>query len=365
MREPFVIPALRPWLDLIRVVAAGAVLLGHAVQLGVYTGPYPFTIALQQNAVIVFFVLSGLLIASSVERSQSLRSYAIARISRVLPVSLPAILVSVAVAALASGSVGTDGPTSTLIAVLGALLFQGESHLPSFAANPPFWSLCYEIWFYALFGAATYLRGAARAVCLALVALAAGANILLLLPCWLVGIALHRCPAAARLPSTLARPAIMLALTALAIAPHLAQPLLDLLRDVARWGLGYAQYALSDLLLAACIAVGLMGLRTLSAAGLVMPLRLRGSAQRLADMSFSLYLFHWPLLELVRIAGVSAGASVLGLATILCFVTAISAALAGITEGRRAAVLTRLEALFGAGTSGESVSPRRLHSLPG
>src|SRR6188768_2282930 len=146
MTEPFVTPRIAPWLDLVRVLAAFVVLLGHAVQLGLYTGAYPFSIALQQNAVIVFFVLSGLLIAHSAERAPSLRSYAIARGSRILPVTLGAIAVALAVGLVDSAlnvppQFAIDAEWSDPLPSLGALLFLGESYLPAFELNPPYWSL--------------------------------------------------------------------------------------------------------------------------------------------------------------------------------------------------------------------------------
>lgn len=54
-------------LDIVRGMAAIAVLIGHAVQLGIYSGPWPFEFSLQHNAVIVFFVSSGILITNSLQ----------------------------------------------------------------------------------------------------------------------------------------------------------------------------------------------------------------------------------------------------------------------------------------------------------
>jgi peptidoglycan/LPS O-acetylase OafA/YrhL len=102
MRDtPFITRPLSILLDLVRVLAALAVLVGHAVQLGHYRGPYPFTMLFQHNAVIVFFVLSGLVIAASVDRGgHRLGDYAVARLSRFLPVALPALTISLAMVAL-------------------------------------------------------------------------------------------------------------------------------------------------------------------------------------------------------------------------------------------------------------------------
>lgn len=338
MKEPFVTLRMAAWLDLIRAIAALAVLLGHAVQVTGYTGYFPFTIALQQNAVIVFFVLSGLLIAHSAERATSLRSYTIARVSRILPVSVGAVAVSVIVGLL-------DAQPDAWTTGFGALLFLGQGYWPTFGLNPPYWSLCYEVWFYALFGAAIFLKGRAQAVWLVILCLTAGANVLLLLPCWLLGVALHRWGGA--LPFRWSRPALALALASLFAVQHLADPLLEVLMQVAPWDLGYSLYALSDLILAICIAVGLMGLRTLAGEGLALPAPLQPAIRYFAEMSFSLYLLHWPMLTLLRHAGVRVGANPFALAAVLAVVTAVSAGFAVLTEHRRPAFRAWLDRRFG------------------
>ena len=75
--------------------------------------------------------------------------------------------------------------------VLLPLVFLSESAIgQGLVWNPPFWSLVYEVWFYALFGAALFLRGWLRVLVLACFALIAGWKILLMAPIWLLGAAL-------------------------------------------------------------------------------------------------------------------------------------------------------------------------------
>lgn len=346
MKEPFVTPRMAVWLDLIRAAAALAVLLGHAVQVTGYNGYFPFTIALQQNAVIVFFVLSGLLIAHSAERSPSLRSYAIARVSRIVPVSVGAVAVSLAVGWVdtrlnAAPLFPVDAAWGDPSAGLGALLFLSEGYWPSFALNPPYWSLCYEVWFYALFGAAMFLKGRAQVLWLALLCLAAGVNVLLLLPCWLVGVCLHR--RGTGLPLRWSRLAVALAGASLFVVHHFANALLELLVKAAPWDLDYSLYALSYLVLAACIAIGLMGLRTLAEQGLTVPARWQPPIRYLAGMSFSLYLLHWPVLKLLALMGVRVGGNPFALLAVMTIGIALAAGFAALTEHRRPAARAWLE----------------------
>lgn len=342
MREaPFINRPMSVWLDLIRGLAALAVVIGHAVQLRIYTGPFPFTIMFQKNAVVVFFVLSGMVIAASVDRDRkTLSSFALARISRIVPVALGAIAFSLTVAALDVALPGVpvhiedlkwaDGGETLL-----AILFLSESHTSGYPPNAPYWSLCYEVWFYVLFAAATYLTGANRAVWLLLLAAVAGPNILLLLPVWLLGVVLIRLPLARRVPLGLALAFLLLGFAALFAIPGWAMSGFGLLRQVAPWSLGHSLYAVTDLVLALAIAAALAGLRTLSGQGWVLPERAEPMIRWGANMSFSLYLLHWPLLKLVNMTGLAAGTDPLAFVAIISGVIAISGAFATITEHKR------------------------------
>ena len=344
MGQSFITARLSLWLDLVRAVAAIAVLLGHIVQLGLYSGSWPFTIALQKNAVTVFFVLSGLVIASSVARGRGghrggLGEFALARAKRVVPVAMLGIGAGLLVAALGDAS---EAPLFAGAAqwpgngeILRAVLFVSESWNSGFAPNPLMWSLVYEVWFYALFGAAMFLRGWNRAIWLAVLAAAAGPNILLLLPAWLVGAGLCHWTAARDLPRSLARPAAALAFAMLFVAPAIAPVLLEGLSAVLPgWDLGFSLYALSDNLLAIAVVAGFIGLRKLAEDGLAIPERWAGTVRAFANISFTLYLLHWPLLKALQMAGIGAGDSMVRFALLAALVVGACALLAMLVERR-------------------------------
>ena len=350
MREaPFITRPLSVWLDLVRGLAALAVVVGHAAQIRVYTGAFPFSMFLQKNAVVVFFVLSGMVIAASVDRERkTLDHFALARVSRIVPVALGAIAVSLVVAALDVAlpggplfveDLGWADPGETL----RAALFLSESYTTGFPPNAPYWSLSYEVWFYALFAAATYLSGWTRAIWLVALAAIAGPNIVLLLPVWLVGVALVRLPPAARISPAIAVSFVALALAALLIAPLGAMKAFLMLRPLVPWQLGSSLYVLTDFLLALALAAGFAGLRTLSGIGLALPARAEPAIRWGANMSFSLYLLHWPLLKLVHMAGLTAGNDPLAFAAIIAGVVAVSGAFATVTEHKRYAVRAWIE----------------------
>jgi len=347
--EHFITRPMSLWLDLVRAIAALVVVVGHAHQLEIYTGYYPFSLGLQKNAVVVFFVLSGLVIATATDkREDSLSSYVIARISRIVPVAVVATLVALAVAALdanlgAAPMFEEDLGWADPVEALQALLFLSSSYDASFALNPVHWSLCYEVWFYALFAAATFARGGSRWLWLGVLGLAAGPNALLLLPSWLVGVWIARSPRARNVPAARASMYLALALVSLFIMPKVAPPVSNFVWGLVPWSPYYSLYAPTDFALALATALGFMGLRALSAGGFVLPAACEKPVRYLAGCSFSLYLLHWPLLKLARMAGIGANDSLVGFVAIVAGVVAVSAAFATVTEHRRYATRAMLE----------------------
>lgn len=356
LAEPFITAPLSTALDLVRFFAALVVLVCHAAQMKVYAGRFPDLPLLQHYAVVVFFVLSGLVITASViRRRATFGQYAIARAARILPVSVAAIAFStlafLAVTAWGGSAQHTDtyGQLSLSGTVL-PLVFLSESPWGAGPVwNPPYWSLCYEVWYYALFGAAVLLRGPTRIFALAVFALLAGPRILLMLPVWLVGVVLVLTPAARR-PGP-AGGAILVA-TGLAGAwfhTEWVMPGLRMMRSLAHpfeHQLSYSRFALSDLLLALCVATVFAGLRGVVKGAPALWRRLARPAQELAGFSFTLYLFHWPILLLAKSTGLTAGASKGLFAIEIAAILAICYGISLVTEAQRHRMRALLERLL-------------------
>lgn len=346
-------------LDAVRGLAAVVVLMGHAVQLGLYTGPWPFDISLQHNAVVVFFVLSGLVIANSAfRRPTSLADYTIARLARVgpmVPVAVAAGLIAWGLAQLTGAPMIEQGgsyTTASLPAVVLPLLLLSETPFGTGPLwNAPFWSLVCEVWFYALFGVAFYLRGWRRVAVLALVAMVAGFKVLLLLPIWLMGVALARWGPAGDLPPSRGLILLLAGLITGMVATSLQLPLNLWFADalgVPSSSLGFAQVVLADTLFGVGVVLCFLGLKPLAERRAALLERWQPQITWLAECSFTLYLIHFPLLMLARHYGVSAGNNPLLFAAALVLVVALAGQVAKVTEHRRPQVRRWLAARWAA-----------------
>jgi peptidoglycan/LPS O-acetylase OafA/YrhL len=186
------------FLDAARLLAAVLVFIHHAEQI-LKDHRLSVLASFGHDAVIFFFLLSGFVIGFvSDGKERTLRQFAVARLARLYSVVVPAVLLTALLvqigAALHGGAYLQERESNWLAAMSNTLLFIGQSwsggvELPT---NGPFWSVCYEAWFYAIFGAAHYLTGGSRAVVTLLLMLLAGPKILLLMPIWLVGLACYR-----------------------------------------------------------------------------------------------------------------------------------------------------------------------------
>ena len=153
-------------LNLVRVIAAGAVLISHSVPISLGSGTSePLEqvagASLGWLAVAVFFSLSGLLIANSFDRSASAERFVVARILRLFPglalVLVLTVLVGAAITSLGPAAYFGSAETWAYIPRNLSLAFL-QYPLPGvFDANPypqaingSLWTLFYEVTCYTV-----------------------------------------------------------------------------------------------------------------------------------------------------------------------------------------------------------------------
>lgn len=342
----FITPALSVYLDLVRFLAAFAVLVGHLEQDGFDAGWLPLG-SLSHEAVIVFFVLSGLVIATCVQRRErDWRTYTIARIVRIYSVVLPAIVLSFVVAALGIALDpalwgGEPGADFSVLDALSSVLFLNESwsldrNLPW---NHPFWSLCYEAWYYVLFGIVCFAPMRSRIVWLGVCSLVAGPAILALLPIWLLGAWLAgwrrfpalRAPLAAAI--VIGSWFVVWALSASGWDVQLRHWLHDNVPGF--WRLESSQRLLTDYVLGVFVAANFVAFRALPARWTAWIAHAERPIRFAAGFTFSLYLFHRPLTQFFGHFVADGEESALVVVVVLVVILAICMAIGHVTESKK------------------------------
>jgi len=301
-------PFLSAYLDGMRVLAALSVLIYHCAVI--YQVPEASAGRHGEDAVIVFFVISGFVIAYATERSPSWKHFAFVRATRVYSVGLPALLLALAITPYIGTHQATAGLEWTARSFLLNLLFLNWSWAN--AVDGPnistWWSLTYEVWYYALFGALTFLDGRRRVIAVFSIALVAGPKIILLLPCWWFGVLAfrhwRRVPAPAFAPSLICLTTAMLYFAAKAIGARellSIQPLMGPLWDETYRIpiIGHSLWFTWDYFLAAITALHIAGIARITSDG-VSP-RGAQAIQWCAGATFSLYLTHLMFLRVFNI----------------------------------------------------------------
>jgi peptidoglycan/LPS O-acetylase OafA/YrhL len=311
-------------LDVIRGVSAAAVLLYHL--RGLFFVDYPFlarksllssalyaVTGYGHQAVMVFFVLSGYFIGTSVmdsvsQRRWSWRTYLVSRLTRLQLVLFPALVlgalwdqlgmrISTAAplyyGALYKFYVPSVALRSTVPVFLGNFFFLQSIVSPVFGSNGPLWSLSYEFWYYIIFPALVLATAAWAGtrfrilyVILALILMwFVGPQIRLYFLIWLAGALVGQLQRATRFRSAspalpLAAGLIFLGSLAWCRTHHLSSDLV------------------TDYIVGSCFALWLytllLGSREDASAGYVY------GAKKLAGFSYTLYLTHFPALLLLR-----------------------------------------------------------------
>lgn len=194
-------PAYSLYLDFWRALAAVLVLIQHATSPLYSSGAFP-RFPYGHEAVVIFFVLSGLVIAYiHDEREKTARVFIMKRIARIQPVLIFAIVVSLLLDTVGN-SISPQSyegahydPENPVSQVVNTFFYLGENWFNHvrLGSNGVVWSLNFEFLYYIIFACFAFASTwRSRLVLLTVTALFAGPRILLLLPCWLVGVCAFR-----------------------------------------------------------------------------------------------------------------------------------------------------------------------------
>lgn len=298
------------YLDLVRFIASLLVVIYHSNIRSVITEKLPFSDH-GHASVIVFFVLSGYVISYiTATRESEPIDYWSSRLSRFYSLAVPVVLLcpilDLAGEALAS-KFYVDKTTHDLawLRIITSLTFLNEVWTISIMSfsNVPYWSLCYEMWYYAIFAAVTFTGGSVRLLLVSLSLAVLGPKIALLAPIWILGVVLHRHEGLYRIPHwqgwtlfLLSWPLYIL-FQQYQLTEYGSQILRQWIGEQWHRDLTFSKFFITDYLLALIIAANFIGFRVI-AHNFARPLQSCEKAIRwLSGYTFSLYIFHQPLLQ--------------------------------------------------------------------
>lgn len=193
------------YLDLLRILSAFYVFIFHVgsgeIDTKLIFSTHHFSEILGLNYysahyfVIVFFVLSGYLITMSASRPNiSVKTFITARLGRLYSVLIPALFLSFLVAKILI--IGNYYPldlikNNTLLVqrfILNAtFLSQSWSLNATPPLNNPFWSVQYEFMYYLIIASWLLVKNRLKYILILLIILISGLKVMLLFPCWLLG----------------------------------------------------------------------------------------------------------------------------------------------------------------------------------
>jgi peptidoglycan/LPS O-acetylase OafA/YrhL len=289
------------YLDAARFLAAFTVMLCHIDEF-IVPGLVPFVDHLGVEAVGVFFVLSGFVIGYASEyREKTLTAYTISRAARLYSVVIPCLTLTLILDILGRHTLpalyyGRESVLTEVLHIVFSFSFLNYtwifSHPVATGNDGPFWSLCFEVPYYLVFGLAFYLRGLRRWLLTGLVLLIAGFNIVGLFPIWLFGLWLYRQCGRMQLKPWTGRMILGLSLVLWAVFEWLLRhfhicpnvPAIIKSGPVLLYGSGL------------CFGLSVIGFRFSGISLKRLRLGNAGGAIRwLAGATFTLYLLHFPL----------------------------------------------------------------------
>jgi len=309
-------------LDIIRFTLAMIVLVGHMSQRQFESSARMDLTLLAIFAVGGFFILSGYTIKAITPQPDDFifRDYIAARFAKILSVSIPALALTIA-ADFASYSLDSeyyvkywgDNLKYPALRILGNLFLWAEPYGKSFSplSNSPFWSLSYETGFYVLFGLWTAsVKESKLRWALALAAILYGPHILIMMSFWMIGVLLYY---VARSHRRLILGASIVCISLVAITfEHLAE------RSGSVRPSSYLINAIHGLRMREAHMTNALILGVVLSAALLTPIlcvarsccakwsfgnRFQHIARTLGELTFPLYLMHFPLLVLFKASG--------------------------------------------------------------
>ena len=358
------------YLDLLRFVAACLVVVYHSNSRLIVESVLPLS-SYGHSAVIVFFVLSGYVIAYATDaKEQGARVYWASRLSRVWSLALPAVLLTPVLdvvgqslaPALYAGNT-TEG--HALLRVFTSLAFLNEIWFISIMSfsNIAYWSLKYEVWYYLLFALYAFGGKRWRWPLLGLAMLLVGPKILLLAPIWVLGVVIYRWRRMQDISEWMGW--LCLASSVVLFAAFEHYQVTEVFSAWLKAAIGpywhrqltFSKWFLSDYLLAGIVFLNFVGMRRVIFRFNEALYRVEKPVRMLAGFTLSIYLLHQPLIYFYAALIDLPPAGYLRYTAVMVCVVATIFAIGSVTERKRFALRRWLLALSGPKAVPQRVAP--------
>ena len=298
------------YLHCARFIAACLVVLYHSNLRIIFTEPIALGMY-GHSAVIIFFVLSGFVIAFVSEtKEKNTLDFAISRCARIFSVAIPILFITpfLDIAGEHLAPVFYEGKTTHdfwYIRMISSLFFTNEIWFTSIMSfsNVPYWSLCYEVWYYVLFACMFYYKGKKKVILTSLVCLFLGPKILLLFPVWYAGVYLYRFRFK-NMSEFMGWIFVLLSIILVTlfhyynISEFFSSHLKTLIGENLHHHLTFSRFFIGDYLLAIIIVMNFAGMRRVSGRLSKGFLFCEKPITFLAGYTFTIYLIHQPFLLL-------------------------------------------------------------------
>jgi len=311
------------YLDIVRFLAAITVFIVHASYERFTDGELPFLWRISHlglwpipyignDAVMVFFVLSGFVIAYVANtKEKTIEEYFLSRFARLYSVVFPALIITVCLDYFGSnvdfsvydgGWYQSDMP---LVRILTNLFFVNELWFSSIRpfSNGPFWSIGYEFWYYVLFAIAFYLKKPFKYFLFVLVCLLVGPKILLLAPVWLLGVLAYYISSKNYISESVGW--ILFVISIVGYLLYRVNGGNEYVLELTRSWLGednyesllWSKYFLSSYIIGVFITINFIAVTVVSTRVASVLILIESPVRFLASYTFILYLLHYPLLQ--------------------------------------------------------------------
>lgn len=326
------------FLDSLRIIASLLVLVHHATQqwLSTYPNAVKQLETIAHASVIIFFVLSGYFISfATIDTNLNFKKYAVARLSRLYSVLVPALLITAIIEIfvkfinpeLANYYLRGNSPIRYVLSIVFCNEIGWISAAPPI--NGPLWSLSYEFWYYVIFGLLFYYGRTKKGIILTIIAcVVAGPKILLLMPIWIFGMMFYFISKKhINIKKSWTSVFIILGIAASLVVYLPAMPF-----ELGFKPLFFANQFLKDWLVGAVFTFTLVFVPD---EDISMKESFVIKIRKIADLSFPLYILHYPILVLWQAIFVRKANDIVQMCEAMITAIILSILIGGVLERKR------------------------------